>query len=57
MTFNQETFNSGNGTMDKQTFDLHAKEYGVEQAVWVAKYFGVALSQVKQWASQYILNR
>jgi hypothetical protein len=52
----QSNFNSGTGTMLQETFNWHAKEFGLDQAVWLAKYFGVGLNTVKTWASQYILN-
>lgn len=54
--WNKANFNSGTCTMEQDRFNLVAKEYGIEQAVWVAKYFGVSLNTVKSWASQFILN-
>lgn len=54
MTFTKENFNSGNGKMHYNKFAYYADQMGVDQAVWVAKHFGVCLNVVKSFVSQYI---
>lgn len=49
-----EQFNSGTGTMPEHIFDGYVELVGLDQAVWVAKYFGVALNTVKEWAKKHL---
>jgi DNA-binding transcriptional regulator YiaG len=52
--WSESKFSSGQGTMEQSYFDSIAQQHGVEQAVWVAKYFGVALNTVKEWAKKHL---
>lgn len=49
-----EQFNSGTGTMPEHIFDGYVELVGLDQAIWVAKYFGVALNTVKEWAKKHL---
>jgi len=49
-------WNSGKGYMSEETFLHYVNLMGIMQAVWVAKYFGVALNTVKQWTTNYMEN-
>lgn len=53
-TWTKENFSSGKGKMTYNRFAEYADQVGVDQAVWIAKYFGVALGKVKSFVALYM---
>ena len=54
MTITSAQFNSGKGKMSYDRFAQYADQMGINQAVWVAKYFGIALNVVKSFVRLYL---
>ena len=54
LSYTSSNFSRGRGVMSQAYFDYMAETYGVFQAVWVAKYFGVALNSVKIWTKKHL---
>lgn len=55
--WSESNFNSGEGKMDYYTFANYADQLGLDQAVWVAKYFGVGLDVVRKLVKKYMKVR
>ena len=52
-TISKQQFSSGKGKMTYNTFAHYADEAGIQQAIWIAKHFGIALTLVKSFVSIY----
>ena len=56
MTYTVENFNSGKGKMEQGAFLDFANRMGMDNAIWLAKYFGVSLITVRAWVKEYMEN-
>jgi hypothetical protein len=54
--WNETNFSNGIGRMSYDKFAYYCDQLGADQAVWVAKYFGIALHTVKSYLRLYKIS-
>ena len=55
-TYTKENFSNATGKMDYNQFARYADQVGINQTIWIAKNFGVALSKVRSFVRLYLGN-